>query len=50
MDLIPYCINLSKPANDLIMRGKFAIKNLPEAGINSIKDVARYLTFTLSKP
>jgi hypothetical protein len=47
MDLVEYCINLSKPAKDLDMNEKFVIKNLPSAGINSMNNVGKQTAFPL---
>jgi hypothetical protein len=47
MDLISYCIYLSKSANDLIIQMKFAIKNLPAAGNISTNNAGKYPAFPL---
>jgi len=45
MDLEEYCINLSKPANDLFIRGRIAIKNLSVAGIISTNNAGNKPAF-----
>lgn len=47
MDLLPYCINLSQPNEDLTILVEFAIKNLYAAGTISINNAGYFPAFPL---